>query len=129
MFARLRELLLRPSDQRLPSRPSADSKPVPICWTAPCRATAGVVAEPVGASLVLLNLEHGWAFRLNATGKRVWEMANQGRTPEQIAADFTTAYGLDRERARGDVAAVLNQLLRDRLIAPWRESNDDTTRA
>jgi Coenzyme PQQ synthesis protein D (PqqD) len=121
VFSRLRRLLTTRARQRTVSRAAIKPRRPVLDWSTPCCAVAGIVAEPIGQELVILDLAHGSAYRLNATGRRVWEMLLAGKTATQIAADMGAAYGLDGERARGDVAAILTQLLNDSLIIPSRE--------
>lgn len=77
----------------------------------------GAVAEGVGADLVLLDLERGGAFRLNATGRFVYEELRQGRTPAASARALAVRHAVDAARVERDVADVLGQLLNAGLLA------------
>jgi hypothetical protein len=85
-----------------------------------------VVAEPIGKELVILNLVSGLAFRLNETGRQVWELAQQDRTSAEIAEQLATAYGIDTDRARADVSGILARLVHDRLMAPVEHVPSET---
>jgi hypothetical protein len=85
-----------------------------------------VVAEPIGNELVLLDLDSGMAFRLNATGRRVWELAQQRQTAAEIARELTTLYGITGAQAQTDVTEILTQLVHDRLMAPLGDSSGET---
>ena len=59
---------------------------------------------------VLLQQRTGRYFQLNVTGSRVLRRLLDGETPENIAADLASTYGIDRKRADQDVGAVIQQL-------------------
>lgn len=78
----------------------------------------GAVAEAVGADLVLLDLERGSAFRLNSTGRFIYEEVQQGRTPAASARALAERHGMDSACVEHDVTAVLGQLLEAGLLTP-----------
>lgn len=101
--------------------PSATHGPVPLKRAIDLAAhydpAPGAVAEAVGADLVLLDLEHGGAFRLNATGRFVYEELRQGRTPSASASALAMRHKVDAARVECDVTDVIGQLLDAGLLA------------
>jgi hypothetical protein len=77
-----------------------------------------IVAEAVGAELILLDLDQGSAFRLNATGKVVWQLARQARTGAEIARQLAVTFAAPPDQVERDVDRVLGELVRHRLLAP-----------
>lgn len=47
---------------------------------------------------------------LNATGRHLWELLAEDRTPEYLAAQIAHRFEVDLETARADVQAFLNDL-------------------
>lgn len=103
------------------SAPASDHRPVPIERAIDLAAhydpAPGAVVEAVGADLVVLDLERGGAFRLNATGRFVYEELRQGRTPAASARALAARHAVDAARVERDVTDVLGQLLDAGLLA------------
>ncbi|MEV6563125.1 lasso peptide biosynthesis PqqD family chaperone [Streptomyces kronopolitis] len=59
---------------------------------------------------VLLHQRTGRYWQLNVTGSRVLHRLLDGDTPEAIADGLAAAHGIDPQRARTDVDAVVGQL-------------------
>ncbi|MEX2973680.1 lasso peptide biosynthesis PqqD family chaperone [Streptomyces sp. C184] len=59
---------------------------------------------------VLLHQRTGRYWQLNVTGSRVLHRLLDGDTPEGIADGLAAAHGIDPQRARQDVGAVIEQL-------------------
>lgn len=95
-------------------------------WLVRYRPLAGVVAEPLGKDLVVLDLARGTAFRLNATGRQIYDWALQQRTPAEMVGELAAGHGIDRDRARGDVSGLLFQLVQARLLAPLEDAPRET---
>ncbi|MFE2226318.1 lasso peptide biosynthesis PqqD family chaperone [Streptomyces kronopolitis] len=68
---------------------------------------------------VLLHQRTGRYWQLNVTGSRVLHRLLDGDAPEAIADGLAAAHGIDPQRARTDVAAVVGQLRSAELtVAP-----------
>jgi len=74
------------------------------------------VAEAFEGELLLLHLGHGTTFRLNRTGKVIWQLAGDGLTEEQITCRVQARFAVLPEQARHDVAALLNGLEQHHLL-------------
>ena len=85
------------------------------------RACPEVAAEALADELVLVHLGRGSTFRLNRTGKRVWELVREGRTAEEMAALLHNAWSVPSGRLEADVRRVLADLVREQLLEPIAE--------
>jgi hypothetical protein len=70
-----------------------------------------VVAREVGEEMVLLDLNTGVYFSLNAVGTVVWQALERGATPAEACLALTDGYDVSLETARADVTAFLRQLV------------------
>jgi Coenzyme PQQ synthesis protein D (PqqD) len=75
-----------------------------------------VVCRHLADESVLLNLDTGTYFGLDAVGTRLWNLvAEHGSTA--VAVDTLLAeYDVDAPRLRKDVTALIDQLLAKRLL-------------
>lgn len=80
------------------------------------RIAQNVVFRDLADESVLLNLDTGTYFGLDAIGTRVWNLvAEHGST--SLAVDTLLAeYDVDAPRLERDVTALINQLLAKRLL-------------
>jgi hypothetical protein len=72
----------------------------------------GADSEPV-----LLNLENGAYYRANGVTLRIWELLAEPCELEQVVATLASEFDVSEERLRSDVQDVLDQLLKEGLIA------------
>lgn len=86
------------------------------------RARLEVAAEALGEELVLVHLGRGSTFRLNRTGKRVWELIQAGRTAGEMVAELQAEWPLSACRLEADVSRVLADLVREQLLEPIAEN-------
>lgn len=77
-----------------------------------------VATESVGDGMVLVHLGRGTTFRLNHTGRLVWELIGAGRTQAEIVAHIEAAWGVAAAQLNSDVASLLQQLLQAKLLQP-----------
>lgn len=61
---------------------------------------------PLGAKVMDMNA----LITLNATGRLVWELLAEDRSPEELVAEVVAHFEVDQERARADIQAFLDQL-------------------
>jgi hypothetical protein len=67
---------------------------------------------PLGAKVMDMNS----LITLNATGRRVWELLAKDHSLEYLVAEVVEQFDVDRERARADVQAFLDDLGRLGLL-------------
>jgi hypothetical protein len=69
-----------------------------------------LLTTDVDDQVVLLDLRSAHYLRLNSTGRLLWTLLEQDRSPEELAAALQQRYGLAAPTARADVAAFLAAL-------------------
>jgi len=74
------------------------------------------VHTSLGDEAVILGLEDGVYYGLDAVGARVWSMLAAPREVSEIVAAVTTEFEVGRERCERDVLALLGELAERRLI-------------
>lgn len=65
---------------------------------------------------IVLDVRHGWMFGLNLVGSRIIELLEQQRTPQQIAQEIASTFGVAIEIADHDVREFLETLEKHHLI-------------
>ena len=80
------------------------------------RITEGIIFKAVGEEMVLLDLQRGVYYGLDAVGARVWELLSQEVPPADIAERIAGEYDVERATVERDIAALLEQLLEKGLI-------------
>ena len=79
-----------------------------------------VVSQDAGGRTLLVHLETGETFALNATGQTVWSSLCEGATPTAIARSMSDATGAEAERVSQDVQSLLADLRAHGLLRPAR---------
>lgn len=64
----------------------------------------------VGEETVLLHLEKGIFFGLDAVGTRIWAMMKEGMAPAEICEILSTEYGVQRDIIDADARQFLSDL-------------------
>lgn len=90
------------------------------------RVADNVVFRSLADESVLLNLDTGTYFGLDAVGTRLWNLvAEHGST--SLAIDTLLAeYDVDAPRLQNDVTALIDQLLAKRLLTTDAEQTPST---
>ena len=70
----------------------------------------------VGDETVLLNIENGTYFGLDAVGTYIWELLKEGLTPLAICARLVEDYGVSIETAETDARRFLTDLKERSII-------------
>ena len=81
-----------------------------------------VATEAVEEELLLVQLAQGTAFRLNRTGKAIWEMAVTGLSAREIAEQLHTSLSVSSEQLTRDASALLEELSGSALLEPQSEA-------
>ncbi|RFU37949.1 lasso peptide biosynthesis PqqD family chaperone [Actinomadura logoneensis] len=82
------------------------------------RLSPDMVVTDTGTDLVLLNERTGRYFSLNGTGRAVLLALADGSTPEDAAEDLTRRHPDAAERIAADVPALVEALLREKVLLP-----------
>jgi hypothetical protein len=77
-----------------------------------------VAAQSLADGMILVHLVRGTTFRLNHTGKLVWELAKIGRTQAEIVTQMQANWDVPVGRLNSDVGAVLQRLVDAGLLEP-----------
>lgn len=78
-----------------------------------------VMARVVGDEYVILDLETGTYYGLDAVGARVWSLLAEGVALDAICDRLVEEYDVAREQARSDVASLI-EALRERGLLGLR---------
>jgi len=91
-----------------------------------CHLPRDVTAEAVEEELLLVNLAKGQVFRLNPTGKLVWEGAIAGHTAGEIVDELLRRREWPRPQVEGDVHELMAALLQNGLLEECAELRSET---
>ncbi len=69
-----------------------------------------VVDAVLGDEAVLLNVESGVYFGLNAIGARIWELLVEGTTQEEIVGRLLDEYDVEPAQLRADIGGFMQAL-------------------
>jgi hypothetical protein len=79
-------------------------------WTDRFRVNESVVFRELDAEAVLLDLQNGVYFGLDAVGTRVWTLLLEHGTPEQVCARMIEEYDVSPQVLRDDVLRLVEEL-------------------
>jgi hypothetical protein len=79
-----------------------------------------VICRELSGETVLLNLESGVYYGLDAVGTRVWQLIMQGRTIASVCDTMIEEYDVAPDVLRADVTRLVGEL-RERGIVALRE--------
>ncbi len=74
-----------------------------------------VSTAPLEGEVVLLNVETGDCYTLDKVGAWLWARLDGTRTMVELAEELTSAFDVSRERAEGDLAALVGELIEEGL--------------
>jgi len=80
------------------------------------RANEHVAAREFDEEWVILDLEGGAYYGLDALGGRVWKLLVAGMSAEEAAEQLQADYDVDRAVLLNDVLALVNELLNRGLV-------------
>ena len=75
-----------------------------------------VHAREFDGDLILLDLEAGEYFALNAVALSMWNELMRGRTPQEVAETLSSVYDVAREDLTRDCVKLVEELLRRGLV-------------
>lgn len=86
-------------------------------------ATKRHVACTVSGEVVILHLDEGVYYGLNAVGTRVWQLLDQPRRVDEIIDALVAEFDVDRERCAADVRELIEQLVSRGLVTLGSEES------
>lgn len=82
-----------------------------------------VATEVAGSELLLVHLAQGAAFRLNPTGRAIWELATEGLTAVEIGRRLQAAMGGSPEQIQQDTGTLIEELEQHGLLERQPEAD------
>lgn len=79
-------------------------------------AVSHQITSAVGGEVVILNLNSGTYYGLEATGAYIWTLLEKPRSIQEIADMVFRQYDVDRETCERDVKALVDELLAQKLV-------------
>jgi hypothetical protein len=73
----------------------------------------GLVASEIDGDVVILSIDSGHFFHLNATGSRLWDLLDAPMTVAELCDKARERFAVDADECRRDVGAFV-QGLRDK---------------
>jgi hypothetical protein len=77
---------------------------------------AHVMARDVGGEVVVLDLEGGTYYGLDAVGAHIWQHLSQSKTLAETLAAILDLYDISSEQAQRDLIALVRDLQSHKLI-------------
>jgi hypothetical protein len=79
-------------------------------------ASAVVAAEQVGEELLLVHLKTGKTYRVNRTGRLIWELACASCSAGEIVERLQAGFPITPATLEADVTSLLNDLVENGLL-------------
>jgi lipoate-protein ligase A len=79
-------------------------------------ASSSVVTREVGGEMMLMDLESGTYFGLDAIGGRAWQAFEDGQTIEELCAQIEQDFEVEPEQLREDMLSLARKLLDNNLV-------------
>lgn len=85
----------------------------------PLQVHPSVLSRELGGETVLLNLESGVYYGLDAIGTRAWNLlTTERRTLADVCAIMAEEYDVTRETLQSDLTALVQELCAKQLLVP-----------
>ena len=79
--------------------------------------SSNAVARALGNETVILHLDSGTYFGLDAVGTRIWQLLGEDKSPAEICNVMLNEYEVLGDDLERDVAALIEELLAKDLIS------------
>jgi phage baseplate assembly protein W len=76
----------------------------------------GLVASDVNGEVVILSIEVGHFFHLNATGSRIWNLLDAPMTLAALSAAMAERFAVGADECRRDVTEFVQSMLERGLL-------------
>jgi hypothetical protein len=83
-----------------------------------------VIHEVIDGETMLVRLDSGNYYNMNATGGQVWAFIEKGASESQIVCEFNALYEDDKNIIGEQIAIFIKQLIAEELIFPNGHSPD-----
>ena len=81
-------------------------------------SSPAVIHETVDGQTIIVNLDSGSYYDLNATGSDVWTMLVERETTQTVASRLAARYDLEAEQAAAAVHGLVEQLRAEQIVVP-----------
>jgi hypothetical protein len=88
----------------------------PISETSILSQAGNVIATEVDGEAIIMTIERGQCYGFDAIGTRIWSLIERPTRFGDVCATLLGEYDIDHETCRQDVARLLSELFRERLI-------------
>jgi hypothetical protein len=88
----------------------------PIPFTARLQPSADVLLQELDGEAVLLNLQSGKYFGLNAVGLRMWQLLVSNSSVEAAYGQLAGEFDVDAQVLRDDLGRLMSELLEHKLL-------------
>lgn len=88
----------------------------PLSLETVLRASSSQVSSRVGDELVVLDLDSSTYYALDPVGARIFELLQRPTSLDAVLAAIVGEFEVDAQTARGDLLALVDTLLAERLI-------------
>jgi Coenzyme PQQ synthesis protein D (PqqD) len=78
--------------------------------------TPEAISCELGGETVILDMQSGRYFALDAVGSRIWTWLETSRTLESVCQRVLEEYDVEPDTCRADVSKLLNQLIEHGLL-------------
>ncbi len=78
-----------------------------------------ILAQRSADSIILLNPQDGRYYTLDEVAARIWELCDGTRCVADVVALVHAEYDAPIDTIRGDVVELLQELVREQLLAPF----------
>ena len=75
-----------------------------------------VTMEEFDDETLLLDVDRDLFFRINQTGRLIWQVLSTGGTRNDAARKLVEHFGIERERADADVDVLIAELIANQLL-------------
>lgn len=75
-----------------------------------------IVSSDMDDEIVMMSIEQGEYYGINAVGSRIWELLEQPRTAAGLCDILLEEYDVPAEECRRDVLAFIEQLFEKKLV-------------
>lgn len=75
-----------------------------------------IVSKVLDGEAIMINLAKGIYYSLDGTGGRIWELLEDGRSADEIAAVIASEFDVMGERAQVDVNCILRELQAEGIL-------------
>jgi len=75
-----------------------------------------VFASQIDDEVVMMNIQSGKYYGMDAIGSRIWELINEKIQVQQVVDQLLEEYEVSEERCQSDVLEFLDELKENKLV-------------